>query len=810
MDTSASTLVASSLIDSNVMNSSASTMDVSASIMDTSGNSTLVASTAMDSSLNVMDGSASTLVGSSDDGTFVHIPRDSSPMSMERCEMIKISSGHTSGDDMDTNTTSSSIEIISSPYGDNSSYGAATSTSRASPSKHPYRPSPARRGDNELLAGGRGVQTHRRAPSETSSEDTEAERLQKKISEMSEVLEARELKLLTLSKQHSDLNETTSKLKFENDNMARMNEEFTQRLATLEKQYQQVMTEKENLRRQVEATKLAATRQGLDEDKDEIIAQLRSEGAALSRQQMLLTTSVRKLRAAEKEANKTRDSLRAELDSRTADLERLQKLVQAKEEVERSQIEAVNQLTKTNARLERDVTSLQQQLDTLTSTLIESQKELQIRSAALSDLEHRLETNTSSVEEKLRQELEVDINVEVERREQVERSMEHLRQSMMASEQEYTQRIEKLRQENLAALHRLEEAKLLNEQLTESMISATTPLTQQIETLTSAHAQAAEAWEEEERRLNEKINELNSRLSSLKHIERNVKESSMAMTSKISALESKLESEHRDVLRLREQLQTVNEDIEKLNKEKESALQAKDAQIKSLSHELAECRRCCIGLEQRLSVERAALESEQRRLVSLQDQMQGYQQVSPVAQGTYSSAQTVTDGRENAATPPAYQSHSQGSSPMSLGRPVSVTDSVFPPSEDGDQSHAHSSLNKHVYDSLRLGGTTSLIESLQSQIKLKDTEVQHLTWELSRRDLERTSLTSQLTSLASRVEELESVSRDHVVTQAQYDALLQMYGEKLEECQELRLDLDDVKEMYKGQIDQLLKKDESG
>lgn len=41
--------------------------------------------------------------------------------------------------------------------------------------------------------------------------------------------------------------------------------------------------------------------------------------------------------------------------------------------------------------------------------------------------------------------------------------------------------------------------------------------------------------------------------------------------------------------------------------------------------------------------------------------------------------------------------------------------------------------------------------------------------------------------------------------QRKYDALLQMYGEKVEEVQELHLDLDDVKEMYRGQIDELLR-----
>lgn len=33
-----------------------------------------------------------------------------------------------------------------------------------------------------------------------------------------------------------------------------------------------------------------------------------------------------------------------------------------------------------------------------------------------------------------------------------------------------------------------------------------------------------------------------------------------------------------------------------------------------------------------------------------------------------------------------------------------------------------------------------------------------------------------------------------------YNALLQMYGEKVEEGEELRMDLQDIKEMYKTQV----------
>jgi len=79
--------------------------------------------------------------------------------------------------------------------------------------------------------------------------------------------------------------------------------------------------------------------------------------------------------------------------------------------------------------------------------------------------------------------------------------------------------------------------------------------------------------------------------------------------------------------------------------------------------------------------------------------------------------------------------------------------------------------------------------------------------------VERDALNSELASLSLKVENLNTkVSEAQVLneslaeTQTRYDALLQMYGEKVEENQELRLDLEDIKEMYKTQIDQLLKR----
>lgn len=92
-------------------------------------------------------------------------------------------------------------------------------------------------------------------------------------------------------------------------------------------------------------------------------------------------------------------------------------------------------------------------------------------------------------------------------------------------------------------------------------------------------------------------------------------------------------------------------------------------------------------------------------------------------------------------------------------------------------------------------------------------EIQQLQWDLSRRNTERDALNSELATLTLKIEdlnikvaEMQALNENLRETQTRYDALLQMYGEKVEENQELRLDLEDIKEMYKTQIDQLLKR----
>lgn len=102
---------------------------------------------------------------------------------------------------------------------------------------------------------------------------------------------------------------------------------------------------------------------------------------------------------------------------------------------------------------------------------------------------------------------------------------------------------------------------------------------------------------------------------------------------------------------------------------------------------------------------------------------------------------------------------------------------------------------------------------LQTGLKQREGELQQLQWEMNRREQERVLLNSQIAALLARTEDLESKLKEHGSLkvqfgelQKQYDTLCQLFGEKVEENEELKLDLQDVKEMYKSQIDELLGK----
>ncbi|XP_058794833.1 TATA element modulatory factor-like [Phymastichus coffea] len=720
-------------------------------------------------------------------------PRDNSPISSERSDLVKIgsdqTSGHTSGDELET-TTSSDIEIISrySPNGDSSS-----TQSRQSPAKLQ-----SCRGA-DLLTKTLKTRGHSRELSEISvgSDDTnlEIERLLRRIREMTEILEARESKLIEVSRSNMELHEHNSTLKKQLDNVEKhaehsqditqITDDYTQRLSALERKFQQAIRERDALRKNLEQMKQEAASRlstaeisNINAEKDEIIKELREEGEKLSKQQLQLSNIIKKLRAKEKENDALIKNQKEQIEEQSIELERLKRSLHAKEEVERNQIEAVHTLTNKSKKQEREILSLSEQLDHVTNKMEAYKKSFDAAKAELIEAKEKL----SNVKEELKLATE-----NAGESHQLLSQVDDLKLKLRILEEAHAGKEKLLKQENIDLLKRLESAESRNEDMSESVSQATIPLLRQIEQLQSNLSYKSNTFMKQEEVMIEKLADLQSKLEAVTEMNRSLGEENANYKSRCSVLELKVNSKDADKKNFEELLETLKKNNRKLADETEVHKHAMKMLEEAHATEIKELKREITSLENKLSMEKAATEAEKRKnhavfeqqLQSLDDEQQRYSPSFDMERESVSSS--------NSNWLPFNETMFESSS----GR--------FP----------------NVYESFRSGtNSTSMIENLQSQLKQREGEVQQLQWEISRRNTERDALNTEVSLLASKVEdlnlnltELETIKANLNDIQTKYDALLQMYGEKVEENQELQLDLLDVKEMYKTQIDQLLQRD---
>uniref|UniRef100_A0A6P7GEF4 TATA element modulatory factor n=1 Tax=Diabrotica virgifera virgifera TaxID=50390 RepID=A0A6P7GEF4_DIAVI len=456
------------------------------------------------------------------------VPRESSPISSEsRSDLVKIgsdhTSGHTSGDELET-TTSSDIEIISSPNGDSSS-----TQSRQSPAKQTCTRTKME-GSDSLL--GRltlkKVKGHNRELSEASSisddlHPPEVDRLLKKIAEITEILESRESKLIDVNRRNAELQEVNSSIKdqlntimskqLDSTDLSQVTDEYTQRISILEKKFQQAIREKDNYKKQLDQIKVeSASRlskgemESLISEKEETIKELIHEGEKLSKQQLQHSNIIKKLRVKEKENENTIKHLKESVESLTTESDRLKKSLTAKDEVERTQIEAINQLTSKNRKLENEVNKYKGQLDDLTQKYDTTKKSLD---AAKKELQDKTRTSTElQLREQMLDTLENQKKVtELQNSELVEQ-LEDMRQTLRQYEANNIKNEEKSREDINKLMRKLEEAETRNEELSQSVSEVSRPLIRQLESLQATHSMKLAAFEKVEEELTLKISKL--------------------------------------------------------------------------------------------------------------------------------------------------------------------------------------------------------------------------------------------------------------------------------------------------------------
>jgi TATA element modulatory factor len=190
--------------------------------------------------------------------------------------------------------------------------------------------------------------------SDDSNNQSETEKLVRKISELSDILEQREYKLVEIGRENAELHEQNMEMlsqleakQKQSDSLevSNVTEEYTHRLSALEKKFQQSIRERDGLRKQLNVLKNELTAKINKSEADKIIAdkefmveELRIEGEKLSKQVLQHTTIIKKLRAKEKDSDATIKRHKENIEELSEETERLKKSLTAKEDVERSQI----------------------------------------------------------------------------------------------------------------------------------------------------------------------------------------------------------------------------------------------------------------------------------------------------------------------------------------------------------------------------------------------------------------------------------------------------------------------------------------
>ncbi|XP_076984861.1 TATA element modulatory factor [Tamandua tetradactyla] len=648
---------------------------------------------------------------------------------------------------------------------------------------------------------------------------SEKEDVCKTVEFLNEKLEKRETQLLSLSKEkalleeaYDNLKDEMFRVKEESSSISSLKDEFTQRIAEAEKKAQLACKERDAAKKEIKSMKEElATRLNSSEttdllkEKDEQIRGLMEEGEKLSKQQLHNSNIIKKLRAKDKENENIIAKLTKKFKELEEELQHLKQILDGKEEVEKQHRETIKKLNSVVERQEKDLGHLQVDMDELEEKNRSIQAALDSAYKELTDL-HKANAAKDSVaqeaalcrEMKAKEELSAALEKAQEEAHQQQETLAiqvgDLRLALQRAEQTAARKEDYLRHEISELQQRLQEAENRNQDLSQSVSSTTRPLLRQIENLQATLGSQTSAWEKLEKNLSDRLGESQTLLAAAVERERAATEELLANKIQISSMESQNSLLRQENSRYQAQLESEKNRLRKLEDENSRY----QVELENLKDEyvrtLEESRKEKTLLNSQLEMEKMKVEQEKKKAIFTQEA------IKEKERKPFSVSSTPTMSR---------------SSSISGVDMAGLQTSFFSQDEYHDHSFGPMSASangSNIYDAVRMGAGSSIIENLQSQLKLREGEITHLQLEIGNLEKTRSIMAEELVKLTNQNDELEEKVKEIPKLRTQlrdldqrYNTILQMYGEKAEEAEELRLDLEDVKNMYKTQIDELLR-----
>uniref|UniRef100_A0A673B103 TATA element modulatory factor 1 n=1 Tax=Sphaeramia orbicularis TaxID=375764 RepID=A0A673B103_9TELE len=654
--------------------------------------------------------------------------------------------------------------------------------------------------------------------SEQPEELTEQEQECEVIDELSGRLEKRESQLLAVSKDKARLEEECDNLKDEvislkeeSSTVQSLKDEFTQRIADAERKAQLACKERDIAKKEIKglreelSTRLnASDTMEIIKEKEEQIRGLLEEGEKLSKQQLQHSNIIKKLRVKEKESDTRITKQQKKMKEQEEELRHLQQVLDGKEEVEKQHRENIKKLNavverqeKELSRLQTDSEELQEKNRSLQAALDNSYKELaelhKANASRASEAEEAALSRETQAKEQLSLALEKAQEEARMQQEALANQVADLRLALQRAEQQQARKEDYLREEISELQQRLQEAETRNQELSQSVTSATRPLLRQIENLQASLGGQTASWEKLEKNISDRLVDAQAQLAVAVEKERSATEELLSIKSQLASLESQNSLLRQEKARVLAQLDTEKNKREKL--EDDSSREHVELENLRVEHSRMqeESKKEKLLLTNQLEMEKMKVEQEKKKCYLAQEALKEKVWLNSSSTPSLSRSSSIS-GVDNA------------------GLHISVL------SQDDALDHSLSTMQMsmsmsgtNLYEAARLSGGSSIIENLQSQLKLREGEIAQLQLEISGLERSRSVMAEELVRLTNQNDEMEEKVKEIPKLKVQlkdleqrHNTILQMYGEKAEEAEELRLDLEDVKNMYKTQIDELL------
>ncbi|KAJ1976923.1 hypothetical protein H4R34_003794 [Dimargaris verticillata] len=650
------------------------------------------------------------------------------------------------------------------------------------------------------------------------------------------ILEQRERQLVALNQRNSDLMDQMDQLQSKLDYQTAINSTFTQahqeKLQLKDQEINRLQTELQGLH--PDSADGAALHQLVSQlkaqvaDRDQRLDQLISEGRDLSKQELRLSNTIKKLKLDVTHREKRMKELQSQTDQANAKVDKwikihqsAQDLAQRQDDKHRAQAAQIDQLNRTILGLRKELRGAQDGQKSLQVALDHADQEAAEAKRECDRLKQSVKAQTSETEASATRRMEAEL---ARARKDWEASVQALEQqageakqqlidaqtAFAAKEADWQTQLSTLRM-------RLDVSTSTQDSYSLDLHEHTAPLFHQIEELTSRLNHETHQRAQSERKLMHDLKRAQKRAQETQHRLNEATAQLNATTPQVinatealAATRATLETQRAENDQLRRTLAAINTQVVDLQQQVAGLEAERDALVDEkakVTHAMAMPAMTSSFIPSTADP-RPTIRTNGLQLHSL----------SPIAypltdQSALKSnspplpSQVPGDGLQGQDLDRQFPAPS--SSPSSFESPALSGRSLVAP---GDLVHHHSSPGSHrgsvsVSDMAPEHPTLlTALKQLTAQLATVQTQLAAVTAQRNSLEEDLVTRAQEHQALADRLARLDAVEAELTDLKQRHSTTLELLGEKTEHVLELQADIADIKEMYKTQITELISK----